>query len=41
MCGSYVFTNAVSKTSKMGKAAINVDDSENYNAHPYQKLPVI
>ena len=41
MCGRYVITNAVSKTSKMVKTAINVDDSENYNAHPYQKLPVI
>ena len=32
MCGRYVITNAVSKTSKMVKTAINVDDSENYNA---------
>ena len=41
MCGRYVITNAVSKTSKMVKTAINVEDSENYNAHPYQNLPVI
>ena len=41
MCGRYVITNAVSKTSKMVKTAIKVEDSENYNAHPYQNLPVI
>ena len=41
MCGRYVITNAVSKTSKIVKTAIKVEDSENYNAHPYQKLPVI
>ena len=34
MCGRYVITNAVSKTSKMVKTAIKVEDSENYNAHP-------
>tara|TARA_B100001250_G_scaffold374968_1_gene362189 strand:+ start:315 stop:941 length:627 start_codon:yes stop_codon:yes gene_type:complete len=41
MCGRYVITNAVSKTSKIVKSAINVEDSENYNACPYQGLPVI
>ena len=41
MCGRYVITNAVTKTSKIVKSAIQVEDSENYNAHPYQKLPVI
>ena len=41
MCGRYVITNAVSKTSKMVKTAIKVEDSENYNAHPYENLPVI
>ena len=41
MCGRYVITNAVSKTSKIVKTAIKVEDSENYNAHPYQKLPDI
>ena len=41
MCGRYVITNAVSKTSKIVKSAINVTDGENYNAHPYQSLPVI
>ena len=41
MCGRYVVTNPVSKTDKLVKSAIQVEDNENYNAHPYQKLPVI
>ena len=41
MCGRYVITNPVSKTKKIVKSAIQVEDGENYNAHPYQKLPVI
>ena len=41
MCGRYVVTNPVSKTEKIVKSAIQVDDIQNYNAHPYQKLPVI
>tara|TARA_Y100000591_G_C21722470_1_gene639518 strand:+ start:221 stop:847 length:627 start_codon:yes stop_codon:yes gene_type:complete len=41
MCGRYAVTNPVSKTQKIVKSAIQVDDLENYNAHPYQKLPVI
>ena len=41
MCGRYVITNPVSKTKKIVKSAIQVVDNENYNAHPYQKLPVI
>ena len=41
MCGRYVVNNPVSKTSKFVKSAIQVEDIENYNAHPYQKLPVI
>ena len=41
MCGRYVVNNPVSKTSKLIKSAIQVEDIENYNAHPYQKLPVI
>tara|TARA_B100001250_G_C19777186_1_gene780131 strand:- start:1258 stop:1866 length:609 start_codon:yes stop_codon:yes gene_type:complete len=36
-----VITNAVTKTSKIVKSAIQIEDNENYNAHPYQKLPVI
>ena len=41
MCGRYVITNSVSKTKKIVKTAIKVEDKENYNAHPYQDLPVI
>ena len=41
MCGRYVVTNAVAKTNKIVKSAIQIEDTENYNAHPYQKLPVI
>ena len=41
MCGRYVVTNSVSKTKKIVKSAIQINDTENYNAHPYQKLPVI
>tara|TARA_B100000902_G_scaffold395794_1_gene455165 strand:- start:2705 stop:3331 length:627 start_codon:yes stop_codon:yes gene_type:complete len=41
MCGRYVITNPVSKTEKLIKSAIQVEDIENYNAHPHQKLPVI
>ena len=41
MCGRYVVNNPVSKTSKLVKSAIQAKDIENYNAHPYQKLPVI
>ena len=41
MCGRYVITNPVSKTKKIVKTAIKVEDKENYNAHPYQDLPVI
>ena len=41
MCGRYVVKNPVTKTSSLVKSAIQVEDVENYNAHPYQKLPVI
>ncbi len=41
MCGRYVVTNPISKTKKLVKTAIQIDEVENYNAHPYQKLPVI
>ena len=33
--------NPVTKTSRLVKTAIQVEDSDNFNAHPYQKLPVI
>ena len=41
MCGRYVITNPITKTKKIVKKAINLQDIENYNAHPYQELPVI
>ena len=41
MCGRFVVTNPVSKTKSIVKIAIKVEDTENYNAHPYQQLPVI
>ena len=41
MCGRYVVTNPVSKTKSLVKTAFKVEDIENYNAHPYQDLPVI
>ena len=41
MCGRYVVTNAVTKTKGLVKSAIQIEDNENYNAHPYQQLPVI
>ena len=41
MCGRYVVTNPVSKTKRLVKTAIKVEDKENYNAHPFQDLPVI
>ena len=41
MCGRYVVKNPVTKTNKLVKSVIQIEDSENYNAHPYQKLPVI
>ena len=41
MCGRFVVTNAVTKTIKIVKLAITVNDTGNYNAHPQQKLPVI
>ena len=41
MCGRYVITSPVTKTKKLVKSAIQVEDNENYNAHPFQKLPVI
>ena len=41
MCGRYVVTNAVTKTREIVKSAIAVNDSNNFNAHPLQKLPVI
>ncbi|MDC0569122.1 SOS response-associated peptidase, partial [bacterium] len=33
--------DSVTKTSKLVKSAIQLEDSKNYNAHPHHKLPVI
>ena len=41
MCGRYVVTNAVAKTKKIVKSAIATNNTDNFNAHPQQKLPVI
>ena len=41
MCGRFVITNPVAKTKGIVKTAIKVEDTENYNAHPTQKLPVV
>ena len=41
MCGRFVVTNPVAKTKGIVKTAIKVEDTENYNAHPAQNLPVI
>ena len=34
MCGRFVVTNAVTKTIKIVKLAIAVNDTDNYNARP-------
>ena len=41
MCGRYVIKSPITKTSTLVKSAIQVEDIDNFNAHPYQKLPVI
>ena len=41
MCGRYVVTNAVHKTREIVKSAIAVNDTDNFNASPQQRLPVI
>jgi len=41
MCGRYVITKPVFKTEKIVKKAIDVENDNNYNADPQQKLPVI
>ena len=41
MCGRYKITKPVSKTVDLVKTNIKVEDNENYNAHPTQKLPII
>ena len=41
MCGRYVVTKPVTKTTDLVKTTIKVEDRDNYNAHPTQKLPII
>ena len=41
MCGRYVVTKPVTKTASLVKTNIKVEDVDNYNAHPTQKLPII
>ena len=41
MCGRYVVTKPVIKTADLVKTTIKVEDRDNYNAHPTQKLPII
>ena len=41
MCGRYVVTKPIIKTADLVKTNIKVEDKDNYNAHPTQKLPVI
>ena len=41
MCGRYVVSKPVTKTAGLVKINIKVEDKDNYNAHPTQKLPVI
>ena len=41
MCGRYVITKPVTKTTNFVKTNIKVENGDNYNAHPTQKLPVI
>jgi putative SOS response-associated peptidase YedK len=41
MCGRYVVTKPVTKTAGLVKTNIKVEDRDNYNVHPTQKLPII
>jgi len=41
MCGRYNITKPVTKTVELVKKNIKVDNKDNYNAHPSQKLPII
>ena len=41
MCGRYKISKPVSKTVDLVKTNIKVEDTDNYNAHPSQKLPII
>ena len=41
MCGRYKISKPASKTAGIVKTNIKVEDTDNWNAHPSQKLPVI
>ena len=41
MWGRYVITKPIIKSSELVKTTIKVEDNDNYNAHPQQKLPII
>ena len=41
MCGRYKITKPITKTVDLVKTKIKVEDIDNYNAHPGQKLPII
>ena len=41
MCGRYKITKPVTKTVDLVKTKIKVEDTDNYNAHPSQQLPII
>ena len=41
MCGRFTIRKPVTKTVDIVKTNIKVEDSDNYNAHPSQKLPII
>ena len=41
MCGRYKITKPLTKTVDLVKTNIKVENTDNYNAHPTQQLPVI
>ena len=41
MCGRYKITKPLTKTVDLVKTNIKVENIDNYNAHPTQKLPII
>ena len=41
MCGRYVITKPVLKSDKLVKSFTQVQDKDNYNAHPSENLPVL
>ena len=41
MCGRYVITKPVLKSDKLVKSFTQVQDKDNYNAHPSENLRVL